>query len=109
MDITVYRKNRLVSKVAITDETGAALDLEGAALLFVANTSPKISKTIGTGITVTDQTTGEIEIEFTNEDTDVPSGFYKLELVVEDVEGNRLTAATGTLTVLKSIAAQEAV
>lgn len=110
MDVAIYRKNDHLLKILIKDDTGAALDVSGAALVYLVETKAGtriIEKTLENGITVNNATDGQIEVHFTHDDTDLNSGEYVTELLVVDVDGNRYTAYKGTLTILTSIAAKE--
>lgn len=104
----VYQKSDVLLSINLQDETGAALNLTGAALTF-AVAKPfgerKIMKTIESGITVINAIEGRIEIEITAFDTDLPSGDYKMELLVTDIDGHRCVADLGTLAILKSLTA----
>ncbi len=97
MDVTVYQRNDKLLQVTIMD--GAEpLDLTGCTVRYAASAAG-LNK-IGT---VTDAPSGQVEIDLTSADTDIPIGAYVHELLVIDVEGNRYTAMTGRFTVLRSI------
>jgi len=103
---TVYRKNDLLISATIQDENENALDLSGASLDFVVETpagAEKIRKSVGNGITVTDAVNGQIEIDISAADTDIPAGLYKHELLVTDADSNRYTAIVGNFLVLDSL------
>lgn len=107
--ISVYRKNDMLLQISVTDETGAALDLTGAALTFavrsISGASTIFMKTLANGITVANVLAGTIEIDLTAAETDIQPGTYRLELLVTDVNGNRYTALVGMFSVLASLTA----
>lgn len=96
----MFQRNDLVVRVTIKLE-GLVLDLEGFQIVFKVD--EKIIKTIGDGITVTDQANGEIEIEITSEDSNIAVGAYTTELLVKDITTKRYTTSTGRMNVIKSI------
>ncbi|MDI6872557.1 MAG: hypothetical protein QME79_14635 [Bacillota bacterium] len=107
MALSVHRKNDLALQVSLQDESGAALNITGAALTFVVRSlaAAVITKTTepGGGITVTDAAAGKVEVTLTNADTDLPAGTYDYELLVTDSAGRRYTALEGPFTVLPSL------
>lgn len=94
MTIEVYQENDLPIKVTITDETGSAVDLTDATLDYQLSDSATdetalLTKSIGSGITVTDAAAGKATISLTDTDTDRAPGYYTQAL--------RLTTSGGLI------------
>ena len=71
--LTMLRGETVTFAVALTDGDDVALDLAGKGVAFTAtHLGISITKTIGSGITVTDEPGGLVEIELAPADT---SGF----------------------------------
>jgi hypothetical protein len=88
--------------VALTDGAGAPLNLAGLSLTFTASHPYlTITKTIGDGITVTNEAGGLASIELAPADTEDLEDRMNLvyDLQVSDGLGNAYTAFTGTLIV----------
>ena len=106
MTVDVYQRNDLLIQRQIMDETGAPVQLAGAFVAYVVEHFGVVvlrKSTADGGIVVTDPAQGRIEIQLSHDDTDLPSGDYRTELLVVDADGNRYTAAQGTLRVLTSL------
>lgn len=105
MTVEVYQRNDLLLKHQIVDDTGAPVQLAGASVIFTAQRfgNEVLRKSTPDGITIVDAAQGRIEIHLTHDDTNLPSGDYRMELLVIDADGNRHTAAQGSLRVLTSL------
>lgn len=55
--------------VTVTDQSGAAIDLTGASITYIANLPTPITKMVGSGITITAPLLGRFEIALTQADT----------------------------------------
>jgi hypothetical protein len=107
--IEVYQKNDRVLEVTVKDEDGAIVDLTGASLTFTvaSGSTVKFTKTSqsGGGITIADAAAGVAEIEITNVDTNIDSGWYQYELLFVNAAGQRYTADAGRFGIIQTITA----
>lgn len=103
MEFKCYQRNDRIIRTSITYER-EPLNLDGCEVLFAVSTGKRciFSKRIGAGIIVIDETNGVIEINIDSTDTDQVSGRYTYELLITDIDGNRLTAVQGGFEILKS-------
>lgn len=104
--MNLHRKNHQIIEVAIVDKSGAPINCAGASLQWVvvdASSDIVINKAIGDGIKYIDASSGQAEITLTSDDTDIPSGSYKHELLLIDIDGHRYTVLTGTFEILISL------
>ena len=105
-DISVYRRNHQVIDVTIRDEHGQLVNCSGTALKWVivdATNAMVLTKYTGDGIRYIDASTGQAEIALTATDTDMPSGEYRHELLLIDIDGHRYTVLTGVLSIRTSL------
>jgi hypothetical protein len=105
-DISVYRRNHQVIDVTIRDEHGQLVNCSGTALKWVivdAANAMVLTKYTGDGIRYIDASTGQAEIALTATDTDMPSGEYRHELLLTDIDGHRYTVLTGILNIQTSL------
>lgn len=90
-------------KFTIRDQNDAIKDITGATATWAAakrkTSSTLISKTSGSGITITDATNGLLEVELDPADTEALKGDYYHELQLVDNQSRKSTAAYGTMTV----------
>ena len=104
--ITVHRRNHQVIDVAVVDDQGQPVNCAGASLKWVvvdaANTTV-LAKHTGDGIRYIDAATGQAEITLTAADTDMPSGEYRHELLLIDIDGHRYTVLTSVLSIQTSL------
>ena len=106
VNMNLHRQNHQIIEVAIVDKSGAPINCAGASLQWVvvdASSDIVINKAIGDGIRYIDASSGQAEITLTSDDTDIPSGSYKHELLLIDIDGHRYTALTGTFEILTSL------
>ena len=104
--ISVYRRNHQVIDVTIKDERGQLVNCSGTALKWVivdAANAMVLTKYTGDGIRYIDASTGQAEIALTATDTDMPSGEYRHELLLTDIDGHRYTVLTGILNTQTSL------
>ncbi len=110
MSFEVYQRNDLLIPITIKDEEGNVLNIAGCSLFFVVRNGdgeePVIQKSIGNGITVIDAGQGEIEVKILNQDTDIPLRYYKCELLIIDLDGNRYTGLKEGFNVKESLTAK---
>lgn len=105
-DISVYRRNHQVIDVTIRDEHGQLVNCSGTALKWVivdAANAMVLTKYTGDGIRYIDASTGQAEIALTATDTDMPSGEYRHELLLTDIDGHRYTVLTGIFNIQTSL------
>ena len=97
---TMFSGDSKVITVTVTDADGAAVNLTGATISYVIfdDGSATITKTVGSGITVTDAAAGTFTITLAASDTASLAGAYYHECQVTDSSGNISTIFTGTVT-----------
>lgn len=104
-DVTVYLGDDSILTVAVTNESGQALDVTGASFAWLiaqyAGMPALVSKsTASGGISVTAPTTGQVQITVTHADTSsLGAGVFWHQLVMTDSSGDVSTVMTGTFTV----------
>lgn len=105
MIITLPQRNDLLLRVQVIDPSSAPVDLTGCDVEFRAGFLGRtvIEKSLGDGIEIEDASDGRMAIGITHEDTDLAPRVYEIELMLIDVEGARYTAASGRMTITKSI------
>ena len=105
--LPINRGNDRILEVDVRDAQDTPINITGASLFFYVSKRKFgdviIIKSIGNGITVVGAPEGKIEVDITNQDTNLPLGDYYYELLLEDVEGNRYTVLQGTLEITHSI------
>jgi len=110
--LELYRGDDRTAAVAIMDLAGVPLDLTGTALQFTVkrrvadpDDDAVIVKTIGAGITITDEAAGEAEVVFDAADTDtLPTGpHYRWDIQVIDDTGKVRTVAAGRFVIRADI------
>ena len=97
----VYAGDTATLRLTVTDDADARVDLTGAAIelqvkpAIGAADPPTISKAVGSGITLLDQTSaatkGQADIAISSVNTTQPAGLYWLDVVVE-ISGGRVHA-----------------
>lgn len=104
-NLSIYAGETRTLAVTVTDQDGAALDLTGADITYIANLPTPITKTVGSGITVTDAAGGEFEIAFTQADTvsydKQTRAQHECKILTSGAEV--LVAFTGALTISDSL------
>ena len=85
----------------MTDADGIAINLTGATISYVIFSGgvATITKTIGSGITVTDATAGTFTITLTSANTASLAGSYYHECQVTDSSSNISTIFIGSVTI----------
>jgi hypothetical protein len=94
-----------VVEVSVVDNAGQAVNCFGSELTWVVVDAANrviLTKSTDDGITYTDAAAGLAELTLTAEDTDLPSGEYRHELLLVDVDGHRYTILEGIFTVQTS-------
>lgn len=121
-NISFYEGNiqTLALTIINSDAADAALDLTNLTLKFALSKAsdldpltysvlPKLEKTEGSGITVTNAIGGLCEVELLSADTEpdnlngIRPGNYYWELEATDLSLERTVLATGTFTILKNV------
>lgn len=95
----------------INDDTGDPEDLTDVTLRWQCSrgtadkfsATPIMTKTIGTGITVTDALEGTVEILLDADDTENLSGTFYCELLMVDVTGDQQNIIADTFTVKRRL------
>lgn len=90
----------------MVDDAGQAVNCFGSELTWVVVDAADrviLTKSTGDGIRYIDAATGQAEITLIAADTDMPSGEYRHELLLIDIDGHRYTVLTGTLSIQTSI------
>lgn len=89
-------------EITVNDSTGSAIDITSAtfewAFVRTPQGAPLVTKTLGSGITLSDPTHGKLKVTFAAADTVTRSGDYFHELVMV-LGGVTETVAVGTMTV----------
>jgi hypothetical protein len=106
----VYQRNDFILQKQIFDGEDA-LNLTGASLIFVVEHCGKevLRITSENGdIVITNPLEGLVEMYFTAQHTDLPTGSYLTELLIVDVDGHRLTVVPqDIMTIKESLIAKE--
>jgi hypothetical protein len=96
-DLDILQNNDVVIPVTVKDSSGVVVDLTGyTANFYLVNyynedvSSAIVTKSVGSGITVTDAVAGELEVALSKTDTDRLGVFY-LQLDVLDSASNKST------------------
>lgn len=99
----MFSGNTRVLKVTVLDQDEAIVDLSGAAATFVvmrAHGQPAIiTKTVGSGIVITDAVNGLLEITLLEADTEPLRGVHRHELEITDASGRKTTVLFGNITI----------
>lgn len=90
--------------ITVTDSAGAAVDLTGAAIAWqmartARSATPNVSKSVGSGIVITDAPGGICTISLDPTDTEGLTGDFYHELEVTDAQANITTVLSGTVTI----------
>lgn len=68
-NLTMFAGETRTLVVTVTDQDGAAVDLTDADITYVLDLATPITKTVGSGITITGALAGEFEIALAQADT----------------------------------------
>lgn len=110
--LTMNRGDTAIFTMTVNAYSGAYLDLTGAEVWFTAkygwndtDDEAVFQKTVGDGVTITDPTNGEIEIQLEQADTAtiVDSVRLRYDVQVRDVSGGIYTVASGLLKVVPDV------
>lgn len=96
LSATIVQGDDVSFVINVKDKTKTAINLTGVtAITFIAQKTicgdEYISKTLGSGVTVTDAAAGQITVTLTDTDTsddNLPAGDYYFELQITDSSGN---------------------
>ena len=101
-NFTILRGDTKPYKLVFKNPDGDPVDVSGYKVMFTAkadtgdaDNAAKISKTI----TVTDGTSGEVELVLSASDTDIDAGIYVYDVQLVAPSGNVHTPLNGTMTV----------
>jgi gamma-glutamyl:cysteine ligase YbdK (ATP-grasp superfamily) len=99
----------LILEFTVT-ENSTAKDITGATVKWQAartvTSASVVSKSTGSGITLTDPTNGVLQVSIASADTkDLSATEYHHELEVTDASSNIHTAAVGTMTLVEDLIA----
>lgn len=104
----MFSGNTRILKVTVLDQDDAIVDLSGASADFALSKRPGstalVTKSVGTGITITDAVAGELEVRLDPADTEPLAGGHYYELEVQDASGRRTTVLFGTIQIRKNTA-----
>ena len=100
-NLKINKGNDRVLELTIKDSAGTATDLTGASVEFLIWDSS--TSVLEVGATLVTPAEGEIEVELTSEAMTLPTGDYRYEVVVVDIDGNRYTALQGILEITYSL------
>jgi len=99
--------------ITINDSSGNAIDLSGLVSAKWScskkksdgsfSSTPVVSKSLVSGISVTDAANGELTVTLAQADTKDLSGSFYQELELVDSANKKQTVMTGTLTILKDL------
>ncbi len=93
--------------VSVTDDNDTAVDLTGAVISWqLARSvygSAEISKSVGSGIAITDAVNGEFTVTLDPLDTDALEGDFYHEAQVTDTLGDISTVFSGNITIIKDL------
>lgn len=99
----MFSGNTRVLKVAVLDQDEVKVDLTGATATFVLMPAPgqvaTLTKTVGSGIVITDALNGLLEITLLPADTDPLRGTFAHELEVTDAVARKTTVLFGTVNI----------
>ncbi|MDD4804273.1 MAG: BppU family phage baseplate upper protein [Candidatus Pacebacteria bacterium] len=92
--MNAYQQTDLLLKIDVKDNEGVPLDLKGCTLFFSLfdRTKEMFEKSLGNGIEIINEATGQIEIDLRSSDLSLPSGDYTAELIVVDADKRRYVA-----------------
>jgi len=95
---TISQGNEHDFNVVVKDAAGAAIDLTGFGISFAVaphvNATALFTKTVGSGIAITDAAAGKFTVTLSDTDTDL-RGRYYYECKTTDLAGNDATLLTG--------------
>ena len=104
----MFSGNTRVLRVTVLDQDEVVVDITGATAEFIMAKRPGksavVTKTVGSGIVITDATNGLLEITLEPADTETLSGTFHHELEVTDLGGRKTTVLFGTVTVRLNVA-----
>ncbi len=99
----MFSGNTKVLKVAVLDQDDVVVDLTGASADYAFSERPGtpalFTKSVGSGIVITDDVNGLLEVTINPADTESLSGTFHHELEVTDAAGRKTTVLFGTATV----------
>lgn len=105
----IFSGNDVELRVTVTDkDSGLILDLTGIANLIFAigsapKASPKITKTLGGGITVTDAVAGKFSVALTAAELEPLKGILYHETRLTDAAGKKTTLMYGSFEIKENL------
>ena len=113
MDFTMFAGDTKRLRFTLTDgdSDGAALDISDTVVTWQASKGnaarfsavPALTKTMGGGVTVTDEMNGKVTVELLPADTQALNGTFYHELQVVDASGDVATAYSGVFQVKRAL------
>jgi hypothetical protein len=111
LDHTMVQGDTVSLDFAIVDDAGAVVDLTSATIRWQMARSvyaePDLEKSIGDGITVTDDEGGLFTVLLDDVDTIDLAGTFYYEVEIIDGGGNVSTPKTGTISILPGLISPE--
>ena len=114
LDVKIVQNNDITLQFSVVDSSGTAVNITGATIKWTArsdkNSTAVISKTVGSGITITNGSGGVFQVALTAANTATLRGRYVHEAVVT-ISGSNVTLTNddvtwGTLTIREQFTAQ---
>ncbi len=106
-NLEMFAGDTRVLHVTVLDQDSAVVDITGATVNFMVSkrrtTSPLFTKTVGSGVVISDGPNGEMDITLDPADTTSLKGAHYFECEVTDVSSRKTTVLYGTLSILRSI------
>lgn len=91
--------------ISVVDQNNVAVPLTGATIewILIIQGTTILSKSVGSGITISNPTSGQFIIALTVNDTRALHGTYEHMARVTTIDGNSSIVVTGTITIQESL------
>jgi hypothetical protein len=105
MDLSFYAGDSKNLIVTVLDENNSPITLTGSSIkwVLISQNSIILSKTVSSGITITNAVQGQFKITLTTVDTKNLIGTYQHFVRVTTADGSSSIILTGTITVEESL------
>ena len=106
-DFEAFQNTDVILQVSVVDQDGNVFSLVGVSAIVWSLSRELgcdpvlITKTLGSGITVTDAAAGKLEIKIDAADNLILSGIFEHELTVTDSISDKSTVMVGTANILE--------
>jgi len=104
--IELFSGDTKLINITVLDQDSVVVDLTGASVDFIIAKYPGhtalITKTIGSGVVLTDAANGIMDVTLLPADTESLQGAYNFQCKVTDLSGRESTVLHGTVTILKN-------